>query len=521
MSIKFFNETSIESIDNIIQKEENEVYPTIDMNGKIQVLVIIHKQSPINYDIIEEKLQHEYIQYIKYIWDDNIHELNSKKVRELLSYCQPVGMITIGENNSSWLLKEMSVEFEWRKRWLHYNSINDFQSYHIENCIFYCLVPSLAPKGDPLITVFTPTYESKHRIYRAWNTLLNQTFKNWEWVIIDDSKTEDTWLKLCSFKSQDPRVKIYKRDKNCGNIGMNKRATCGLGIGEFFFELDHDDELDPKTFEYLLTAAKLYPDCGFFSSDWIELHEDNYYPFTYGENWAYGYGSSYRTYRKGWWQYVHRTSRINPMTIRHIVSSPNHLRCWRRNVYEKVGGHSTFMKVVDDYELMVKTFLETKFCNIAYPCYFQYRNSGGDNFTFHRNKLIQWLTSKVSNVYNNEITKRFQQLNINDSKRINQLAWTIDPDNHYPKIDYTYDPRNIDHTIIINANSFTDQTKLKEHIEFHQQLCPTYQQIIVGEKIDWKQMIDHPNIIWSEVSIMPVEYAQYMLCTTDSFEVIE
>ena len=57
MSIKFFNETSIESIDNIIQKEENEVYPTIDMNGKIQVLVIIHKQSPVNYDIIEEKLQ--------------------------------------------------------------------------------------------------------------------------------------------------------------------------------------------------------------------------------------------------------------------------------------------------------------------------------------------------------------------------------------------------------------------------------------------------------------------------------
>ena len=40
---------------------------------------------------------------------------------------------------------------------------------------------------------------------------------------------------------------------------------------------------------------------------------------------------------------------------------PNHCRVWNRDTYHKIRGHSRHISVADDYELIVKTFLETKF----------------------------------------------------------------------------------------------------------------------------------------------------------------
>ncbi len=60
---------------------------------------------------------------------------------------------------------------------------------------------------------------------------------------------------------------------------------------------------------------------------------------------------------------------------------PNHVRSWRRDVYFKVGGHNKRLPVADDFELIVRTFLETRFIHIKKLLYLQYnnRNSTVDN----------------------------------------------------------------------------------------------------------------------------------------------
>ncbi len=50
-------------------------------------------------------------------------------------------------------------------------------------------------------------------------SLLSQTYTNWEWIIIDDSKTDDTWNKLKAFAENDYRIKVYRRPQNDGSIG--------------------------------------------------------------------------------------------------------------------------------------------------------------------------------------------------------------------------------------------------------------------------------------------------------------
>ena len=60
---------------------------------------------------------------------------------------------------------------------------------------------------------------------------------------------------------------------------------------------------------------------------------------------------------------------------------PNHLRAWRSDVYHNIGGHNRNISVADDFELITRTFLETKFTHIKKMLYLQYnnRNSTVDN----------------------------------------------------------------------------------------------------------------------------------------------
>ena len=134
---------------------------------------------------------------------------------------------------------------------------------------------------------------------------------------------------------------------------------------------------------------------------------------TYGPGWGMGYGKYRQEERGGVTYQVSESANINPKTVRHIVAMPNHLRTWRKSVYDEVGGHSEFMHVVDDYELMVRTFLETRMAHVPALCYIQYRNAVG-NTTFTRNKEIQRLVRYVSSWYDTAIHERFVELGVGD-----------------------------------------------------------------------------------------------------------
>ncbi len=313
--------------------------------------------------------------------------------------------------------------------------------------MFYSMFKHTQQIHNPIITIITPAYESKHRILRPFYSLLNQTYTNWEWIIIDDSKTNDSWKKLTSFAEDDYRIQVYKRPANDGSIGKNKHFCGSLARGKYIFELDHDDDIMPSTFDIILNAGKKYPDAGFFYSDFVECYEDTYATFNYGDHFGLGYGS----YRKKWWHndfhYICKTPRINPHTLRHIVGVPNHFRCWTKEAYSAVGGHSTELSVVDDYELIIRTMLKFRWCHIPEFLYVQYRNYGGDNFTFHRNALIQYLVKQISSVYNNDISNRLQELGVKDDVQFNNhlgqpKSWEKKGGFEYPLLEYVFNSKD-------------------------------------------------------------------------------
>jgi len=297
---------------------------------------------------------------------------------------------------------------KYKNKWIHYE---EKEKINVDE-IYYCYLTMTKNEKLPVMSIITSTYKSEHKVWRAFTSLKNSRYTNWEWIIMDDSDDEGkTFEMLKTMENMDSRVRIYKRSKHTGVIGELKHDCSCLARGEIIVELDHDDELTENCLDLLVEAYLEYPDAGFYYTDCAELFEFSNAPFTYGEFWGLGYGSYYAQKYKDKTLYVARSPDINPKTIRYIVSAPNHVRAWKKTFYQKIYGHNTDLPVSDDYELVVRSFLHTKIVKIPFLGYLQYRNQSG-NTTFNRIEEITKLQSLISCYYNNQISQRFQELQI-------------------------------------------------------------------------------------------------------------
>ncbi|TCZ80817.1 glycosyltransferase [Paenibacillus albiflavus] len=319
-----------------------------------------------------------------------------------------------------------SLPYHERKRWLHYNSPEEIQP----DKLFFCWLSSTDPLPDnkaipltrfssdtPLISVFTASFKSNKKIQRPYNSLLNQTYSNWEWVIVDDSGDKDVTYGKYLLPLKDPRVRRYRQDSRNGYIGATKRYAAGLCTGEILVELDHDDELTPDCLEKIVQAFRQHPECGFAYGENVEVYAENNYAQWYGWDCGFGYSVYYRVWIHAMnrWQNVLKQTTINGVTIRHLVGLPNHPRAWTRECYHLIGGHREELLVSDDYDILMRTFLSTKFVLIPHLLYIQYRNEDGDNSTFHRNQQIQILVNELESYYHQKIQERLIELDLPES----------------------------------------------------------------------------------------------------------
>jgi glycosyltransferase involved in cell wall biosynthesis len=258
----------------------------------------------------------------------------------------------------------------------------------------------------PKFSIFTPTYNTGERIYRTYESLKKQTLDDWEWVIVDDSPNDNTWNILQEISKNDYRVKVHRiYPLSEGNIGLVKHRVTSLCSGEWLVELDHDDTLISTCLQELHNTSLGYPNAGFMYSDVCELYDDGEmktYDHDYSGNW-YARPDNYFDFGYAGHSYVvaddktyinHHYPDINPLTIRFNISMPNHVRVWKKEVYDKIGGHNINTPIADDYELIVRTFLNTEMVHVKKMLYLQWnnRNSAVDNNSVdinRRSRLIR------------------------------------------------------------------------------------------------------------------------------------
>lgn len=289
----------------------------------------------------------------------------------------------------------MSAAFDVRRCWVHFPA--EHVPASLDSAAMTCFsgnaLRGAHAAAPPLVSVFTPAHRTGKLIYRAYQSLLDQSYPEWEWVVLDDSPDESTWPLLRGIAADDPRVSIY-RGVPSGIIGELKARLCGLCRGDILAELDHDDELTPGCLAATVAAMRAHPDAGFAYTDWCEVFEGGGNA-SYGPVWAFGYGREETQVFRGAEVIVKRTPPINAVTARHIVSAPNHLRAWRRGFYHSIGGHNRKLHVADDYDLCVRSLLHTRPVHVRTLGYVQYMSREQKNTQRVRNADIQTLTGQI------------------------------------------------------------------------------------------------------------------------------
>jgi glycosyltransferase involved in cell wall biosynthesis len=254
-----------------------------------------------------------------------------------------------------------------------------------------------------MISVITPTYNTPPDVLaRTWASLKSQTYKNWEWVVWDDSTDPAVWAQLYGFASDERfRLITHRTHTHSGSIGQVKRRGFMVAEGDILVELDHDDELTP---EALALIAKEFEaeNVGFVYSDWTEILPDGQ-SGKYPDGWAFGFGEHYWDEDLQLWG--SRVAEINVTTLSHIVSAPNHVRAWRASVYRELGGHNPQLEIADDYELVVRTSLVTEFAHIPKVIYKQH--VGGHTAQRQQNDKIQQYVAAISEKYKQDIEEKY------------------------------------------------------------------------------------------------------------------
>lgn len=115
---------------------------------------------------------------------------------------------------------------------------------------------------EDLVSIIMPAYNCERFIGIALDSVISQTYRNWEVIVIDDCSTDNTAHVVQEYLKKDNRIKYYKLDKNSGAAVARNKAV-DIAKGKYMAFLDSDDVWFPEK----LTKQ-------------IEFMEENNYGFT-------------------------------------------------------------------------------------------------------------------------------------------------------------------------------------------------------------------------------------------------
>ncbi len=201
------------------------------------------------------------------------------------------------------------------------------------------------------VSIFTPTHNSKH-LLEAYESIKNQNFD--EWVIVYNNKANHLHL---SEKFSDTRIKEITTEIVNG-VGYYKRFACSNCTGDILIELDHDDLLIEGAIDKIKQAFEDNPKVGFVYSNDLVCNMN----FSNRTRWNADQGWLYRETK-----YKDKiidepiSFEATPASVSRIWYAPDHVRCFRKTVYDAVGGYNPELFILDDLDLMCRIFIAADF----------------------------------------------------------------------------------------------------------------------------------------------------------------
>ncbi|WP_264566081.1 glycosyltransferase family 2 protein [Flavobacterium sp. N3904] len=106
-----------------------------------------------------------------------------------------------------------------------------------------------------LVSIITPTFNTENFIEAALQSVLNQTYQNWEMILVDDASTDQTVEIIKEFVKKDNRIRLIELFQNSG-AGIAREVALSQAKGDYIAFLDADDLWKPLKLEKQLQFLK-------------------------------------------------------------------------------------------------------------------------------------------------------------------------------------------------------------------------------------------------------------------------
>ena len=128
-------------------------------------------------------------------------------------------------------------------------------------------------EGDKMVSVIMPTYKCGRFIKKSIESVLAQTYKNWELIIVDDCSGDGTIQRVSELQEQDPRIKLLQNDKNSG-AAVTRNKALREAKGRWIAFLDSDDLWEPTKLEKQIKFME-ENNYAFSFHEYVEINEQD------------------------------------------------------------------------------------------------------------------------------------------------------------------------------------------------------------------------------------------------------
>jgi glycosyltransferase involved in cell wall biosynthesis len=197
---------------------------------------------------------------------------------------------------------------------------------------------------SPKISVILPNYNHDQYLRQSIESILVQTYRDFELIIVDDGSIDDSWAIIREYADKDARIIAEKFPMNRGVEAAIKRC-CELCRGELLFGRGSDDYLiDPNFFQQVVDVLALYPDAaGAFAGSLIIDGKTGKQYATMGlRKKAEDVGRSFTVLSK---------DQAREQFLSHNLFIPGASAIWKRSLMEQAGGYDMDLGPQSDYFL--------------------------------------------------------------------------------------------------------------------------------------------------------------------------
>ncbi len=200
-----------------------------------------------------------------------------------------------------------------------FSSISEFITL-LQNrrCKFYCS----EIYNPPVVSIISSFFNAHKYFEDTYQSIINQTFQNFEWIIVDDCSTEPEAVALFqSLPARCAKIKTFTHQTNRG-VSAGRNTAIAHATGKYLFFIDLDDLLDTTCIEKCVLFLETHPEFSFVNSYSVGFQAEEYW-------WTHGFDKPYQFIQQNW-----ATGRL----------------LYRKSDFDCLGGFDESLRFYEDWE---------------------------------------------------------------------------------------------------------------------------------------------------------------------------